>query len=244
MAETCLDVVRAGDKDIFLSLLFAPEAAKQHLFALHAFAIEIERIPNLVSESQIGEIRLQWWADTVEAISVGTHQDHPIAQALAATIKAHDLPLAPLSALIEVRRFSLYADKVVSLNDLEGYCGETRAALFQLACAILDREASSLAATASGYAGVAFELARLMVWPGSERFIPEEISTAEVINLAELRLEEARAAVAKLPSSLAPAFLPLAVVPDYLATARRKGSHVPQWKRQWHIWWAASRGRL
>ena len=53
MAEqSCLDMVRAGDKDMFLATLFAPEAAQPHLFALHAFAIEVARIPHLVSEAQ------------------------------------------------------------------------------------------------------------------------------------------------------------------------------------------------
>lgn len=244
MVDACLDIVRSGDKDMFLSLLFAPEAAQQHLFALHAFAIEIERIPHLVSEPQIGEIRLQWWADTVTAIAAGIVQDHPIAKALAEAIAIHKLPLAPLSALIEARRFNLYADRMVTLNDLEGYCGETRAALFQLSCTILDCDASPQAAEASGYAGVAFELARVMVLPGSETYMPKGLSRADVINLAERRLGEARAIIARLPKSLIPAFLPLAIVPDYVAAARLEKSHVPQWKRQLNIWRAARRGKI
>ncbi|MFO1034781.1 MAG: squalene/phytoene synthase family protein [Hyphomicrobiales bacterium] len=77
-AEHCRALVRRQDKDLFLADLFLPEAAQPAAFALHAFACEISRITHLVSEPQIGEIRLQWWAETLEGLTNGQAQDHPI----------------------------------------------------------------------------------------------------------------------------------------------------------------------
>jgi 15-cis-phytoene synthase len=240
MAETCQDIVRSGDKDTFLSILFAPAETQPHLFALHAFVVEVARIPQLVSEPQIGEIRLQWWADTLTSISQGIAQDHPVAKALAETIAAHTLPIAPLAAHVEARRFDLYADKLPSLNDLEGHCGEIRSALFQLACTILDPVAAPQAAEASGLAGVAFEISRCMLSPAAGKWVPEGSSVADVLELAERRRAEAALAIAKLPASLRPVFLPQALVPLYLNYARAGKFSVPQWRRQWRLWRAAA----
>jgi 15-cis-phytoene synthase len=240
--DPCLEVVRAGDKDMFLSLLFAPEAAQPHLFALHAFAVEVQRISRIVSEPQIGEIRLQWWADVLVALSDGKPQDHPVAFSLARTVTTHNLPMAPLLAFIEAHRHDLYEDKLSSLNDVEGYCGETRSILFQLTCLILDRESAPAAALASGLAGVAFELARAMTTASAEKLIPADMAKSDILQLADRRYTEAREAYENLPHTLKPAFLPVSLVPLYLNAARQNRTIVPQWKRQWHLWSAARRG--
>lgn len=244
MHDVCMNVVRQGDKDMFLCLLFAPEAVQLPLFALHAFAVEVSRIPHLVSEPQIGEIRLQWWADVVEAIGADSVQDHPVAHALAEAVKGHNLPLAPLRALVEAHRFDLYADRFATLNDLEGYCGEVRSSLFQLSTMLLDRSTAPVATEASGFAGVAFELARVMALRGHERFVPRDKTRADVIALAGQRFEEARGALASLPLMLMPIFLPLALVPGDLDAARRGTPRAARWKRQWRIWRAARSGLL
>ncbi len=82
----CRETVRLGDKDHYLALLFAPEVLQPPLFALAAFTTELARIPSLVSESPIGEIRLQWWADTLAAMESGEGGSHPVAQAMAETV--------------------------------------------------------------------------------------------------------------------------------------------------------------
>lgn len=246
MADTtCLDIVRAGDKDIFLTTLFAPVAAQPHLLALRAFAIEIERIPHLVSEPQIGEIRLQWWLDTLDSISQGEPQSHPVALALSNAIHQHGLPIAPLKTLVEAQRFGLYADRMPDMPAVEGYCGETQSALFQLSCIISQKDAAAHTAIVSGLAGVAFGLARSLTDSVvAEKIIPPETSREQLIRLTEQRLQEAKAALANLPLSVFPAFLPLAVVPLYLSAARAQKTTVPQWRRQWRIWRAARNEKL
>lgn len=243
MAEqSCLDIVRAGDKDIFLATLFAPEIAQPHLFALQAFAVEVARIPRLVSEAQIGEIRLQWWADTLEAIGRGEAQAHPVAKTLAEAIQQHGLPIAPLSALVEARRFDLYADTMPDMTALEAYFGETRSALFQLSSMVLNAKAAPKAATAAGLAGVAFGLSgALLSAETTTKIMPASASREALLTLAETRLTEARAALLRLPRDLLPAFLPLAIAPLNLAAAKRGTPSVGQWRKQWQLWRAARR---
>ena len=47
------------------------------------------------------------------------------------------LPLAAFDNLLEARIFDLYDDPMPTLNDLEGYAGETASALIQLGAMIL-----------------------------------------------------------------------------------------------------------
>lgn len=88
----CRDLVRAEDKDRFLSSLFAPADKRADLMALYAFDIEVSRIRFLVSEPGLGEIRLQWWADSIEAIFGGSVGDHPVVRALGHAIETAACP--------------------------------------------------------------------------------------------------------------------------------------------------------
>ena len=229
MADACMEMVRLHDPDRYIATLFAPDEKRPQLFALYAFAIEIARIPLLVSEPQIGEIRLQWWADTVQAIAAGQDVDHPVAQAFAGVVRRHELPVEHIGNMIEARRNDLYADQFASLGELEVYVAETDAALMQFACMVLDRDAAAKAGDAVGLAAMAFGLARVKQVPTGE-------SIANVQDLARRRLVEARREV--LPSSLLPAVLPAALTELYL-----KGGSLPL-RRQWTMWRAARRGRI
>ena len=54
-----------ADRDRYLADLFAPEAARPHLFALHAFNARLRGSATASSEPTLGEIRLQWWRDAL-----------------------------------------------------------------------------------------------------------------------------------------------------------------------------------
>lgn len=241
----CRDSVRAGDKDIYLATLFTPAAAQDDLFALHAFYAELDRIPRVVNEAQIGEIRLQWWADTLAGLAAGdTGSGHPVAAALGETCRKHALPVPVLEKMVEAARFGLYADTMPDLTALEAHFGETRSALIQLSCMIIDTAKAAQAAEAAGLAGVAFGLSRALTEEGWEKLVPPGLQRGDLIELAARRGEEARGALNAVPSVLLPAFLPLALVPLYLDWARRGPGIVPQWRRQWRLWRAARTEKL
>ena len=241
--QHCFDLVRAGDKDRFLASLFAPEAARKHLHALYAFNIEVSRIPELVSDASIGEIRYQWWLDTIDAIYRGVEQQHPVAQSLAAAIEVGDLPKHALQNLVKAKIFDLYADPMQSMTDLEGYLGETSSALIQMASLVLGRDEAFESAEAAGLAGVAYGLAGLMRSLPRHRamarcYVPLDLlkqrdaSAADVIAneneaslnivLSELRekirlrLDQARKLSRTIKPSVMPAFLHVSLTEAYL----------------------------
>jgi 15-cis-phytoene synthase len=237
MADPCHENVRQWDKDRYLSALFAPDEKRLHLFALYAFDAEIARIRTLVSEPQIGEIRMQWWADTLDAITNADKIDHPIAVQLGHAIGAHSLPTQHLSKLIDARRAELYADPFPDLFSLESYVAETDAVVMQCAAMILDRDAAAKHAATIGNYAAALGLARLSAnAPLLEKFLPKNLTIENVKQLSAKRLAEAREG--QIPAILTGAVLPASLTELYLKT------QPSPLRKQWRLWRAARSGRF
>lgn len=239
--------VRAADPDRHLSVLYAPADKRAALFTLYAFDLEIASIRDRVREALPGEIRLQWWRDTLAA---GMPVGNPLADALNDAIRHFDLPLSAFDNTCEARIFDLYDDPMPSRTDLEGYLGETEGTVIQLAALILDRDAAIAHAGLAGHAGCARGIAKLLrrlpVWRArGQCFIPRDIlaaagTTPEAFAAADAgqgarTAIEAMTALArehlaafereapKLPASLRPAYLPLAAASKQLAALADAG---------------------
>jgi phytoene synthase len=236
-------LVSAGDRDRFLAALFAPEATRKRLLALYAFNLEIARVREIVSDPMPGEVRFQWWRDVLLGTARGEAQANPIARALLETIAACRLPVKALTDLIEARIFDLYDDPMPTLNDLEGYCGETSSALIQLGTIALSGGDDPQCYDAAGHAGVAYALTGLLralpfhasrgqcyvpldvlARHGARRddLLAGEATPALRAALGELRararhhLAQTRRLIGTVPKNAAPAFLPVALVEPYL----------------------------
>ncbi|HSG96175.1 MAG TPA: squalene/phytoene synthase family protein [Afifellaceae bacterium] len=250
------DLVRRHDRPRYYASLFAPSEHRGALFALFALKAEITRIPTLVSEPGLGEIRLQWWRETLERIAAGEAAETPHFAALGVVMARYRLPVAALAALIDAHRGDLYADPPATLGDLEGFFGETESALFQLACLVLGEKrgaSGAMTAEAAGHAGIAYGLALRLgglardlargrcivpaailaahgLSAGAMFSAPAPEAAADVVaalvDKAESHLETALGAANDLPSELKPAFLPLAVVRPLISRIRAAGSSV------------------
>jgi phytoene synthase len=275
-AAYCEALVRAGDPDRYFATLFAPADKRPHLFALYAFSLEVARVRDAVSEALTGEIRLQWWRDTLQGEARGDVRANPVAAALDLAIVTFRLPRQALVDLIDARVFDLYDDPMPTLTDLDGYCGETSSALIRLASLILADGNDPGAADAAGHAGVAYAmtgLLRALPWHVRQGrvYVPASVLEAQGVALedvlagrggdglaralSEMRgvarrhLDAARADMAAVPAPIVPAFLPVALVPLYLAAMERPDYDplttvvdVPQWRKLWRLWRAARRG--
>jgi phytoene synthase len=133
----CEALVRAADKDRFLSALFAPAAHRGALHALYAFNIEIARVRESIHEPLAGEIRLQWWTDAIAGKAAGDVEANPVAAALAAAVTRYRLPTELLTGLVAARRFDLYDDPMRTLADFNDYARATSSTLIELAARIL-----------------------------------------------------------------------------------------------------------
>jgi phytoene synthase len=239
----CEALVRAGDPDRFFAALFAPGGKRPFLFALYAFSLEIARIRDSISEPALGEIRLQWWRDTLQGEARGNVRGNPVAAALDDAIVRFRLPRQALVDLVDARAFDLYDDPMPTLADFEGYAGETSSAVIRLSSLILNEGGDPGAADAAGHAGVAYALAgllRALPWHArrGQVFLPMQVFARHGVTredivagragpgltaaLAELRaiardhLRRARALHATVPPAIVPAFLPVALVEPYL----------------------------
>ena len=98
--------VRKYDYDRFLCSIFVPEEERKGLLAILAFNVEISKIREIVREGVIGEIRLQWWRDTIEFIynnSKYIYTDRIIAYELSLAIKKFNLSRKLFDQLIDAR---------------------------------------------------------------------------------------------------------------------------------------------
>ncbi len=115
----CGNLVRQQDPDRFLLSLFAPAAAREALWSLYAFNYEIARTREVVSDTTLGLIRLQWWRDSLHEIYRNeTPRRHEVLLPLAEAIKKYDLPKDLFFNLIYAREFDL---EDVAPANMEGF---------------------------------------------------------------------------------------------------------------------------
>ena len=240
--------LREADSAQFFATLFIPEDKRPAVMALRAFATEMARIPWLVSEPMLGEIRLQWWHEVLAGERGGEAVANPLAAALVQTVETYNLPVAALQGLIAARVEDLYADPPPTLNDLEGRLGECHSVPYRLAAMILSQQASAAVADVAGHGGVAEGLADLLArWPLLLRrgrvMIPQDVmapydltresvlagtapdatrrALGHLAALAQKHRVQAAASLAGLNASEAPAFLPLTLVEPLLSRVER-----------------------
>jgi phytoene synthase len=264
-SQPLLDLVRAADRDRYLAVLYAPEAKRADLLALYAFDAEIGAIRDRISEPMPGEMRLQWWRDVLASNDPASAGGHPVATALLEAIRRNRLPTEALQNYLDARIFDLYDDPMPTRGDLEGYCGETAAAMIQLAAIVLDPAASVRSAELAGHAGCAQAMTRLLLSLPKHRrrgqcFVPKEFvardggpnarrAVAAMIALAREHLQAFERGAGAMPASVRAAFLPLATTAATLAKMDgREGEalvaslDIAAWRKHWLMFRRAARG--
>ena len=160
-AAFCADLVRSHDFPRYVATLFVPAAERRALLALYAVNVEIVRVRDQVSQPLPGEIRLQWWTDMLSGHAHGSVEGNPVAAELLRTIRDFDLPVEPLSLLVDEHQFDLYNDPMPTMTALEGYLAATSSALFGLAARIMG-EASEASEHLARHAGLAQGIAQVI----------------------------------------------------------------------------------
>src|SRR5216684_3186562 len=131
-------LVRRHDRDRFQTVLFAPAGRREALLALYAFNYEIARVRESVTQPMLGQIRLQWWREVVDAAYAGAPaRQQFVAEPLAAIIRDFALSRAHFDRLIDAREKDLADEPPPTLAALEDYAEGTSASLIHLALEIL-----------------------------------------------------------------------------------------------------------
>ena len=172
----CGQLVRGQDPDRFLLSMFARADAREDLWALFAFNHEIAKTREVVSETQLGLIRLQWWRDAIEKIYEGEAPlENEILPALAAAIQRHDLPKAHFDMLLHAREFDLEDVLPGNVEGLLNYADFTATPLMKLAMRVTGREDDPVQPAAVNYALVG--VLRAVPFHARQRrcYLPEDL---------------------------------------------------------------------
>lgn len=184
-----LETVRRQDPDRFLLSLFMPADVREDLASLFAFNYEIAKTREIVTETQLGLIRLQWWREAVQAIYEGGKvPEHEVVAGLRAAIEKHDLPREHFDTLIYAREFDLEDVAPANLEGTLNYADFTSTPLLKLAVQITggDPESEPVQPVAVNYALVG--LLRSVLFHAAQRrcFLPQDLLKAEGISLTDL----------------------------------------------------------
>src|SRR5207253_8807390 len=94
-------LVLRHDHDRFQTVLFAPAARREALFALYAFNYEIARVRESVTQPMLGQIRLEWWRENIAAaFAGGSVRHHIVVEPLAAAIRRFALSRSKFDRLL------------------------------------------------------------------------------------------------------------------------------------------------
>ena len=115
-------MVQRHDRDRYQTVLFAPAARREALFALYAFNYEIARVRETVTQPMLGQIRLQWWRENIAAVFEGGAVRHqPVADRLSAVIREVPLTREHFERMIDARESDLKDEPLADLSALENY---------------------------------------------------------------------------------------------------------------------------
>jgi 15-cis-phytoene synthase len=234
------NAARSGEPERYLAALLADDPRRQDLLAIAAFAAELARIPALVTEPMMGEVRLQWWRDVLQAPANRDNAGPAVAAAIRTAQQRHRLSMPLLLAMTEARAFDLYADPMPDQAAFDGYLDKSAGAPFALALRVLGAEAPAALADHAGRAyGRVRVLCALPHWLSRGRNpLPQPLldevdgardqlvagqwgpasqrGVARVVEEARLHLEAAQRLARDLPREKRIALLPLATIRPYL----------------------------
>lgn len=246
--QYCLDEVRRLDHDRYLTALLLPADARSDVLALYAFSLEVARTREIVSEPILGQIRLQWWRETLEGIYAETPREHPVVEALATACQRNQLDRGALEALVNAREADMEDTPPSDLAALETYGRETSGQLSELVMRVLGGD--DIAITTARKIGTAWALvglARSVAFHAQSQriYIPEDLLTEyeverrkvldlkptagldaairRIVERAEILLREARGARKNIPAPQRRGLLLATLADRHIANMRKAG---------------------
>lgn len=203
--------------------LFAPSSAQRAIRTVLAFNQELAKIRDSVSESALGEIRLQWWQEVLEEIQAGNVRQQPVIQELA-ELKGQTALWNLLGQLIDARRLDMFESGAADMAALRDYAvksgGVVQQAIYE-ACVSRDEDKNGYpcAVQAAGAAWSMLGLVRALPfqWQSGRTLLPSESDSA-------MQMRDSKAAA----EALAPLIdQMLAFVREQLAIVSNEAAQVP-----------------
>ena len=245
-----IDNLKSVDPDRYRASLFADQTGRNALSVLYAFHAELAKVPELVSEPMLGEIRYQWWRDVIDEIYTGKPvRQHEVSSPLAALIKNSKIPRFWLDKLIDERARDLDPTPFENLDAAQEYCRNTSGVLMEIAAHILDangkQDGIEIAGEAWGLTGL------IRSWRYYHNGMLSNLDYPDLCGLAQSRYRLAQENLGKVPAGIIPAIAYSALIPGYLRIVMANGFDplgdpvtYPQLRKQWRLMRAAMSGRI
>lgn len=132
------EMVQKYDPDRYLITMMMSAEYHADLLALLAFNHEIAKTREIVTETRLGLIRLQWWREAIEEIYAGKEpRKHDVVEALAWAIKGRELSQNFFETLLYAREFDLEDVLPESLDGLVNYADFTTTPLLALIAQVM-----------------------------------------------------------------------------------------------------------
>jgi len=220
------DELRQADHDRWLTTLFAAPGDRPALVALYAFNQEVAKTRERVSEPMVGEIRLEWWRETIAGLYAGRVREHPVAEALSAAVDSYALPEREFQEVIDARRGELYDESPKSFSDLLAYADASGGRLSRLAMRICGGGEAKLLAAADEV-GRAWALTGLLRALGFQAAMRRTMLPAE--DLAAAGIQPETLYTGEFPEDALPLARRMAdAAREAIATARREAGRAPR----------------
>ncbi|KAI9345644.1 isoprenoid synthase domain-containing protein [Obelidium mucronatum] len=184
IANSLAASVRAADFEGYLATLFAPSHARDAIFAVRAFNVEVAHVRDAVRKGDMQNViagqRYKFWRDLVDGVYGGRPINHPVATALSAAILDAPLSKQFLHRIISARESDFHAgSSYPSVEALEKYAEQSQSSLLYLqleACGVQDFKVDHI----SSHIGKAIGLTTVIrstpiLVPERQLFLPSDL---------------------------------------------------------------------
>ncbi|CAM3791597.1 squalene/phytoene synthase family protein [Litorimonas haliclonae] len=206
--------VKQADADRVRSAYFAQEDARRRLMLLYAFHLELAKVPELVSEPMIGQIRYQWWREAVaEIYETDAVRKHEITTPLRTLLLDYDVPRFWIDQLIDGRERDIDPRPFETLSEAKDYSANTSGVLMKIAVKILGADPHGTveqAGTSWGLTGLA------RAYPYYHQSMLSAVSFDEICEAAKNQYDLAKRGMGGVKTDIFPAIAYTALIPPYL----------------------------
>lgn len=224
------------------SLLVRPKSLRHDFLVLAAFCGEVARIPLLVREPMMGDVRFQWWHDVLKAMDFVAGASvpdfgSPLANQVAQFVMRHPKAKPYMQQLLDARRMELNPENFLDQQSVDDYFDGVGQAPIQIGIICTGTQPTQSGTAALRDAGCAIAVCDLLLrlprlqaldraphlanlvdksgdtaTANSEQFN----STAQLMQRARAHIASFRARQGEVSPTLFQASLPVALVEPYL----------------------------
>ena len=214
LSEPTLEQLKSVDPDRLRASVFADTAGRDRLQLLYAFHYELAKVPELVSDTMIGQIRYQWWRDAIAEIYEGRSvRKHEIATPLSKVLIEYDVPRFWVDRLIEGRERDLDPRPFTSIDEARDYSRQTSGVLMQIAVKLLGAQPDDAVMSAGESWGLT-GLAR--AYGHYQKGMLSQLDFKELCSAAQESRNIAAKGLMSLPNTAFPAVAYTALVPKFI----------------------------